>query len=58
MTPTPATRTPSPCGAVRVLHRYHTLDALMTASFDDAVDAALAPLCRLQELLTGQAGST
>ncbi|MGI8915749.1 MAG: hypothetical protein ACR2JY_18525 [Chloroflexota bacterium] len=33
--------------AVVMLHRYHTLDALITAYFDDAVDDALEPLCRL-----------
>lgn len=33
--------------AVTALHRYHTMDELITAYFDDAVDNAVEPLCRL-----------
>ena len=33
--------------AVTVLHRYHTMNELIKAYFDDAVDDFIEPLCRL-----------
>lgn len=33
--------------AVSVLHRYHTMNDLISAYFDDAVDDSIEPLCRL-----------